>query len=94
MKRITLIVFLLLGFVAYIFSVARMVWAIIWGSDQADHIALSYDQLGNVVFNGSEDETISSRAGLAAIKGRRWACILCRFLDWFQKDHCEKSIGS
>ena len=42
--------------------------------------------------SGSEDETVSSRAGKAAQSGRRWGCILCRMLDWFDPGHCARNI--
>lgn len=42
----------------------------------------------NVLTGGDANETMSSRAG----KGER-ACILCRFLDMIQKDHCSRSIN-
>lgn len=54
---------------------------------------LALDQLLNVVvFNGDEDETVSSNAGKAALQGRRWGCVLCRILDVFDRDHCTKAI--
>lgn len=37
-------------------------------------------------------ETISSSAGKAMLRGALWACVLCKFLNLFQKDHCLKSI--
>jgi hypothetical protein len=56
-------------------------------------ILLCIDQLGCVLFlNGCEDETISSRAGKAMLQGKTWGCILCRALDFLQKDHCINSI--
>jgi hypothetical protein len=55
-------------------------------------LAIAYDQLANAAFGGNEDETISSRAGRARRKGRRWACLLCRLLDALDQDHCERSI--
>lgn len=69
-----------------------MLWCILTGNERAWTMAVSFDQLVNATFNGHEDETISSRAGKAARKGRRWGCVLCRFLDKFDPDHCEKSI--
>ncbi|MEJ7745351.1 MAG: hypothetical protein WKF61_01060 [Luteimonas sp.] len=93
MKRIYFTLFLILGQVANLIAVARMAWAILVGSDKARILAISYDQLANAAFNGSEDETISSRAHRANTKGRRWGCVLCRFLDVFDKDHCAKSMG-
>jgi hypothetical protein len=50
------------------------------------------DQLLNVVFGGNEDETISSRVGKDARRGKKFACVLCRVLDWLDPDHCEKAI--
>ncbi|KAE8754029.1 hypothetical protein FSO04_41920 [Paraburkholderia madseniana] len=51
------------------------------------------DRALNVAFGGSSDETMSSRAGKGLKEGKRWCCVLCRFLDLFQKDHCLKSIN-
>lgn len=69
-----------------------MLACVVTGSSRAWTLAISFDQQVNVVFGGHEDETISSRAGKAARRGRRWACVLCRLLHYFDKDHCEKSI--
>lgn len=55
-------------------------------------LAVAYDQLANAAFGGSEDETISSRAGRARRQGKRWACVLCRLLDALDPGHCERSI--
>ncbi|WP_234015477.1 hypothetical protein [Burkholderia sp. BE12] len=52
----------------------------------------SLDCLGNAIAGGDPRETISSRAGKAMNNGRVWGCVLCRFLNIFQKDHCLKSI--
>ncbi len=51
------------------------------------------DRLANAITLGSGDETISSRLGKAQAKGSRFACVLCRFLDLFQRDHCKLSIN-
>lgn len=56
------------------------------------NILISLDQFFNTVWFGDPDETISSRAGKAAKQNKRWACILCKFLDLFDRDHCNKSI--
>lgn len=50
------------------------------------------DQLLNVVFGGDEDETISSRIAKDRRRGRKFACVLCRILDWIDPHHCEKAI--
>ncbi|NOV27999.1 hypothetical protein E5S69_31430 [Cupriavidus necator] len=58
------------------------------------NILISIDQLGNALFAGDPDETISSRAGKAMQKRQAWGCILCKALNWFDKDHCLKSIDT
>ena len=73
-------------------SALWMLAAIIGGSPRAWSLAVAYDQLANAAFGGDPDETISSRAGKAARNGRRWGCVLCRLLDRFEPDHCEKSL--
>lgn len=56
------------------------------------NVLISVDQLFNALAAGDPDETISSRAGKAARQGKRWGCLLCRFLSLFEKDHCNLSI--
>jgi hypothetical protein len=55
-------------------------------------IALGVDQLLNAILKGDEDETISSRAGKAAKKKKKWAIWLCYFLNKLDKDHCNRAI--
>ena len=65
------------------------------GSDRAWPVAVANDQALNAALvgrSGSEDETVSSRAGKAAQSGRRWGCVLCRMLDWFDPGHCARNI--
>ncbi|MEN9419810.1 MAG: hypothetical protein RI988_3431 [Pseudomonadota bacterium] len=50
------------------------------------------DQLLNVILGGDEDETISSRIAKDRRRGRKFACVLCRILDWIDPHHCEKAI--
>lgn len=78
--------------VAALVSSVWMLLAALAGSDRAWRLAIGYDQLANAAFGGSEDETISSRAGKAQQSGKRWACVLCRLLDRLDPDHCRKSI--
>jgi hypothetical protein len=53
---------------------------------------VAVDQLLNVILLGNEDETISSRIAKDRRRGRKFACILCRVLDWLDPHHCEKAI--
>lgn len=90
--RIFLLGLWLLCLFSSLISLTWFLFAIVSGSDRAWRLAVSFDQVANTAFGGSEDETISSRAGKEARKGRRWACVLCKFLDLFEKGHCDKSI--
>ena len=94
MNKLSLLAIWLLCVAASVVSAIWMLAAIIFGANKrAWSLAVSHDQLANTAFGGDEDETISSRAGKAARKGDRWACVLCKLLDRFDPDHCEKSIG-
>ena len=69
--------------------------AAIVGSNRAWPVAVANDQALNAALvgvAGSEDETVSSRAGKAASKGKRWGCILCRLLDKIDPGHCARNI--
>lgn len=57
------------------------------------NLLILLDETGNTLTGGDPGETISSRAGKAMLEGKRWGCVLCRFLNLFQKDHCLKSIN-
>jgi hypothetical protein len=91
-KRIALLGFLMLGQVSNLLGIVRVLWAVIFGGDAGHATAIAYDQLANAAFNGDPDETLSSRAGRKAREGNDAACKLCKWLDWFDKNHCEKSI--
>lgn len=62
-------------------------------------IAMGWDQLVNTFFNGSEDETISSRVGRGAAAGKFRYRILGAAIDMLfylitgQKNHCRDAIG-
>lgn len=56
------------------------------------NILVALDQLLNTILGGDPQETLSSRAAKARLKGKAWGCLLCRLLDRAQKDHCTKSL--
>lgn len=70
-----------------------LAWYVLVGSPRARKMALAYDQLGNATIGGSDQETISSRAYRGMREGKRGWCLLCRLLDYLQKDHCKLSNG-
>jgi hypothetical protein len=55
-------------------------------------VLIALDQLLNALLYGDPDETLSSRAGKAMLRGDRWGCVFCRVLDWIDRDHCRKSM--
>lgn len=57
-------------------------------------LLVSLDQLGNTLLGGASDETFSSRSARAYRDNKRWGRVMCRFLGWFEKDHCEKALRS
>jgi len=56
------------------------------------NLLIILDELGNTLTLGSPEETISSRAAKARNAGKRWGCVLCRFLDWIQPHHCDNAL--
>jgi len=92
MKRIWLLLFLPLFLIVFLWFTIRYTWYVIFEPEESWRLAVSLDQLANTTFNGHEDETISSRAGRLK-DDEKWACLLCKFLDHLDPDHCKKSIG-
>lgn len=98
MKRVYLVLLLPLLILAWVWWLAKYLWAIAADPQHAWELAIAKDQLANAAFNGSEDETISSRAGRHCRDSHpedreQWACLLCKLLDKLDPNHCEKSIG-
>jgi hypothetical protein len=55
-------------------------------------VFVATDDLGNAIIGGDPKETISSRAAKDRNRGRIAGCILCKILDWIDKDHCDKAL--
>jgi len=92
MKQLKLLGLLLLCVLAAIVAAGRYLWATFTNPDRAWQIAKAYDRLGNAAFNDDKVQTISERAYYAQQDKKPWGCRLCRFLDYFEKDHCKNSI--
>lgn len=41
-----------------------------------------------LLLGGSPYETLSSRIGKRRDNGDKWACVVCRILDWIDPRHC------
>lgn len=70
----------------------RMLYAVATAPDRAWKIALAVDEAGNVAGNGQLGQTISARAAQARNEGRRWGCVLCRWLDRLDAGHCDRAL--
>lgn len=95
-RRLLLSVFFVAGLIGSVLALVWLLLCILFSpyGPRPMHIAIAFDQLVNAATGGSEDETISSRAGRLRRDGRGWACVLCAVLDALDRDHCEKSIGT
>ena len=99
-KRLIHVALFPLLILALIVWTIKYIYNVFVNPDRAWVLAISVDQTANTAFNGHEDETISSRAGRHCPESggleedrEAWACLLCRFLDRLDPDHCRKSIG-
>lgn len=88
-SRIVLLALWLLCLICHLVASLQMLVAIVTGSRRAWTLAVSYDQLGNVVLGGDEDATISARAW-ASRHTWRWG-LLVRLLDMVEPRHCYKA---
>lgn len=51
-----------------------------------------FDQSVNCLFGGDPRMTLSARMGHDILEGKCRLCVpICRFLDLFEADHCEKA---
>ena len=85
-----------MGLLGAIIAIVWMILAILLDpkGERPHDIALAFDRLFNATTWGSGKETLSSRAGRLEQQGEKWACVLCKFLNLLQKNHCQNSIGT
>jgi hypothetical protein len=91
MRALLLIVVWLLSHPAHLIASTWMLIGALTGRPRAWRIALGYDYLSNAATGGDPRELISVRAYRAMQAGHRWGCVLCRLLDYVQKNHCAKA---
>ncbi|RWN25297.1 MAG: hypothetical protein EOR96_34515 [Mesorhizobium sp.] len=61
-------------------------------SRYARGVTVALSTLLNALLGGVPSEPLSCRSARARRAGKRWGCLLCRFLDRIDPDHCERSI--
>lgn len=89
-RQLWLTLFLILGVLGAIIAAVWMLLAIVFSplGQRGWVIAVAFDQLFNAATGGDEDETLSERAARLRKDGVRWACVLCKFLNWLDDGHC------
>jgi hypothetical protein len=93
MKRLALLLLLPLLILGCAWSMWRYLWSVVTNPAKAWNIAYLVDELANVGANGKPNTTISARSARARNAGRRWGCVLCKVLNWFQANHCDIALG-
>ena len=92
MERVKLLLLFPVLVLSSILGLIGHLWHVLVSPKFAWRVAIGFDQVVNATFKGSEDETISSRAGKGANKGIWHWCLLCKFLHFLDKHHCQNSI--
>lgn len=90
----TLVMWLLIALVLPL-AHAVMLFQTLFGSGaRARMQAVAYDEVGNTIFGGPADQTMSSRVGNAKIRGQKWAQIAAPILDFFfGKGHALSNVN-
>ena len=93
-RRLLLTIFLAACLLASQLAALWLMMCIIFAPNgkRGMNIVLSHDQLFNCVTGGDMDEMLSSRATRLSAN-RRWARMLCKFLNALDKGHCDQSAG-
>jgi len=88
------LIILMICIIGDIISSIWAFYALIVNSPRYWSIVLGKDQTFNAATGGDHRETLSHRSARAQLRGDKWGCVLCKFLDYIEKDHCKKSLDS
>lgn len=94
MKTIYLILLFPVLVIGCIYSMIRYLTTCFFNTDKAWQIAFQVDELANVGANGKKNTTISARSARARNANKTWGCVMCKFLNYFQKNHCDIALES
>ena len=94
-KRWACLLLLLLCLLALpLLALVLLVQCTVGSPERALRMAIGLDQAGNAGLGGHEDETISSRAWGAYLRGEPYGKLAVRVIDaGFGKGHCERAFG-
>lgn len=69
--------------------VMQLMQGLFGSPDRSINMACALDQQGNALFGGDPRMTISERAGIAAMAGKRWGLLSAKLIDAvFGDGHC------
>jgi hypothetical protein len=90
MSRSQLLLVWVLIVVSTPFALIVLLIDILAGADKrAKTIAIAFDEVGNTIFGGQPNVTISEKTGNALLEGKLWAKIAAFVIDgMFGKGHC------
>lgn len=91
-RRIAMFALWLAALLAVALALVMSLLQLLMGNSRAVRVFVGADQTLNAAMGGSEDETISSRAGKGAQRGVWRYCLLCWLLDKVDPGHCRNSI--
>lgn len=63
-----------------------------WLYRYVDGLGVALDIMLCAILGGPKGTTISMWAELDREKKERWACVVCRWLNWIQPDHCADQV--
>lgn len=93
MRKLGLFLIFCLCQIAVVLAPFIFLYSLFRNEDKAFDMLKAYDRLGNTEINGSDAETISSRAYRGMTEGNKAFCVLCKLLDMIQANHCKDSAG-
>lgn len=73
-------------------ALVRFAYSIITNPSKSWKIALGFDDLDNVAFNGRLGQSISARAANAQKAGKTWGNDLCEILGTINPGHCARAL--
>ena len=91
-RRRLLLLWMLCAAIAPLLVLAMLAQSIFGSVTRAQAMAIAFDECGNAMLGGDARETISRRAGLALIAGKRWGRIAVPIIDRiFGAGHCSEN---
>lgn len=89
----TLVMLVLVTLLLPVAQIVMLFQTLLGSGERARNQAIAYDEVGNTIFGGRPDQTMSSRVGDAKAKGQKWALVAAPVLDFFfGKGHAYSNV--